>query len=160
MSLCWCSDCSVSPPPIGLLSTVYWSTIRLLNPEDCRGKSGRKDYFIHLLYSISSSTPPIPPQSPALTSRLWLLYSKGDSAKGSVVQRGTARVRSRGSGLNGFEFGMLHDLLAVLKWSIVARRHFPFISLVASWYPARLWTPWSRVQTQPPTSPFPSTLSF
>ena len=51
MSLCWCSDCSVSPPPIGLLSTVYWSTIRLLNPEDCRGKSGRKDYFMHLLYS-------------------------------------------------------------------------------------------------------------
>ena len=49
MSLCWCSDCSVSPPPIGLLSTVYWSTIRLLNPEDCRGKDGRKDYFIHLL---------------------------------------------------------------------------------------------------------------
>ena len=40
----------MSPPPIGLLSTVYWSTIRLLNPEDCRGKSGRKDYFIHLLF--------------------------------------------------------------------------------------------------------------
>ena len=39
----------MSPPPIGLLSTVYWSTIRLLNPEDCRGKDGRKDYFIHLL---------------------------------------------------------------------------------------------------------------
>ena len=49
LSLCWCSDHSVSPPPIGLLSTVYWSTIRLLNPEDCRGKDGRKDYFIHLL---------------------------------------------------------------------------------------------------------------
>ena len=42
----------MSPPPIGLLSTVYWSTIRLLNPEDCRGKDGRKDYFIHLLLKL------------------------------------------------------------------------------------------------------------
>ena len=57
---------------------------------------------------------------------------RGKSAKGNVVLRGTARVGSRDSGLNGFGLGMIHDLPAVDKWSIVARRHYPYISLVAS----------------------------